>query len=146
MKRHLLDQLFQWGMIMLRNQKGFTYPITLCFLFLFSTLLVIHTEQIITEKRMLMESETILKQDFYVHSTIKEVKQLLSSGEIPSTTGTILFYDGEANYRLEQKSQNIWQIQINIRTTVNGIKKADFLGFAQYDTEKNRMIKWMEVN
>lgn len=131
---------------MFHNQKGFTYPVTLCFLLLFSALLMIHLEQNISEKRMLIEMETILKQDYYFLSTAKTLERLLSSNEALPTTGTIEYVDGQANYLIKKVSESLWHIQIDLKTSVNNGKTVDAMGIGYYDLESQRIVKWIEKN
>ncbi|WP_071395736.1 competence type IV pilus minor pilin ComGG [Bacillus tuaregi] len=128
---------------MVRNQHGFTYPLTLCILILFSTVLMIYTEQYLTEKRMLIETEYIQKQDYYIVNAMKIIEKTLSEHGKTNNTGTINFYDGQVSYVLLDLTDQLWEIRINLKT---GIEHREFTGYAYYDFELKKMIKWVERN
>ena len=97
---------------MLRNQKGFTYPLTLCLLILLSTTLTIQIEQYITEKRMLNETETILKQDYYFLSTIELLQSQIAISDPMPTTGFLDFNDGQISYTIVELSERELEIKL----------------------------------
>ncbi|WP_191090620.1 competence type IV pilus minor pilin ComGG [Niallia endozanthoxylica] len=123
------------------NQKGFTYPLTLCMLILFSTILAIYLEQYLTEKRMLTETENILKQEYYIVSTLKTMEESLAVEGRTNHTGSIEFYDGQAEYVIEEITGSLWEIKLQIKT---GIDSRQFSGTAFYDTDYKKIIKWVE--
>ena len=128
---------------MLRNQKGFIYPVTLGFMILFSTLLVMGIEQFLTEKRMLNETEIILKQDYYLLSTVDQLQSYLSANENLDMSGTFQFKEGEASYLMIEKTDTILEIIIYLQITDHD---AIFEGTAIYDRNLRKMIKWTEIN
>jgi ComG operon protein 7 len=126
---------------MLRNQKGFTYPLTLCFLVLLSTTLFIQIEQYLTEKKMLNETETILKQDYYLLSTVRKIESTLAAinGETVNA-GSFDFYDGHADFQIKKITDTIWEINIQLMTG----KKTVITGIAYYDSGSQKVIQWIE--
>lgn len=127
---------------MVRNQSGFTYPLTLCMLILFSTVLIIYIEQFVTEKRMLAETENILKQDYYLVSSLKTLEETLAVQGKTDGTGYIDFYDGQVKYVIEELTGSLWEITINLKTGNNH----EFNGSAYYDIHYKKIIKWVEKN
>lgn len=128
---------------MVRNQSGFTYPLTLCMLILFSTVLMIYMEQLSVEKRMLPETETVLKQDYYVISTLTTLEEFFSAQGKTGSTGTIEFYDGEVQYVITEMTDSLWEIKISLKI---GKDNREFFGLAYYDANLKKIIKWVEKN
>lgn len=125
---------------MVRNQKGFVYPITLCVLILFSTVFTIHMEQILTEKKMLKETETILQQDYYFLSTIEMIKNNFREG-IHENAGVVEFNNGQATFDMEELTTSLIQITIHIN-----IEDNEVYSIAYYDRDSHQIIKWIEKN
>ena len=128
---------------MLRNQKGFTYPLTLCLLILLSTTLTIQIEQYITEKRMLNETETILKQDYYFLSTIELLQSQIAISDPMPTTGFLDFNDGQVSYTIVELSERELEIKL-ILTMKRGNGEVE--GSAFYDKSLGKIVKWNEMN
>jgi len=128
---------------MLRNQKGFTYPVTLCLLILLSTVLTIQIEQYITEKRMLNQTETILKQDYYFLSTIESLQSQIAISDPMPTTGFLDFNDGQVSYTIIELSEKEIEIKlILMMKRGNGEVK----GSAFYDKSLGEIVKWNEMS
>jgi len=125
---------------MLHNEKGFTYPLTLCMLIIFSIVLVIHIDQYVIEKRMFMETETILKQDYYLLSSVRKVETILATNVEIVNSGSFEFYDGHADYQLKKITDTIWEINIQLMTG----KKITITGIAYYDSDRQKVIQWVE--
>jgi ComG operon protein 7 len=128
---------------MLRNQKGFTYPVTLCLLILLSTVLTIQIEQYITEKRMLNQTETILKQDYYFLSTIESLQSQIAISDPMPTTGFLDFNDGQVSYTIIELSEKEIEIKL-ILTMKRG--NGEVKGSAFYDKSLGEIVKWNEMN
>ena len=128
---------------MLRNQKGFTYPLTLCLLILLSTTLTIQIEQYITEKRMLNETETILKQDYYFLSTIELLQSQIAISDPMPTTGFLDFNDGQVSYTIVELSEKELEIKL-VLTMKRGNGEVE--GSAFYDKSLGKIVTWNEMN
>ena len=126
---------------MLQNEKGFTYPLTLCLLIVFSMVLAIHIDQYVIEKGMLVETETILKQDYYLLSSVRKIESKLATnnGE-PLDAGSFEFYDGHADFQISKITETVWEINIQLMTG----KKMVIMGIAYYDSERQKVIQWIE--
>ena len=126
---------------MFQNEKGFTYPLTLCLLIIFSMVLAIHIDQYVIEKGMLLETETILKQDYYLLSSVRKIESTLAemNGETVEA-GSFEFYDGYANFHISKVTDTIWQINIQLKTG----KEMVITGIAYYDSERQKVIQWIE--
>lgn len=125
---------------MLHNEKGFTYPLTLCMFIIFSMVLVIHIDQYVIEKRMFMETETILKQDYYLLSSVRKVETILATNVETVNSGSFEFYDGHADYQLKKITDTIWEINIQLMTG----KEITITGSAYYDSDRQKVIQWIE--
>lgn len=128
---------------MLRSQKGFTYPLTLCLLILLSTTLTIQIDQYLSEKRMLNETETILKQDYYLLSTIEWLQSQLAVSDPMTTSGSLSYRDGQVSYTIVELSEK--ELEIKLALTMNrwnGVIE----GSAFYDKDLGEIVKWNEVN
>jgi hypothetical protein len=128
---------------MLRNQKGFTYPLTLCLLILLSTTLTIQVEQYITEKRMLNETETILKQDYYFLSTIELLQSEIAISDPMPTIGFLDFNDGQISYTIVELSERELEIKL-VLTMKRGNGEVE--GSAFYDKNLGKIVAWNEMN
>src|SRR4051812_42592503 len=122
---------------MLRNQKGFTYPLTLCLLILLSTTLTIQIEQYITEKRMLNETETILKQDYYFLSTIELLQSEIAISDPMPTIGFLDFNDGQISYTIVELSERELEIKL-VLTMKRGNGEVE--GSAFYDKSLGKIV------
>ena len=128
---------------MLRNQKGFTYPLTLCLLILLSTTLTIQIEQYITEKRMLNETETILKQDYYFLSIIELLQSEIAISDPMPTIGFLDFNDGQISYTIVELSERELEIKL-VLTMKRGNGEVE--GSAFYDKNLGKIVAWNEMN
>ncbi|MFO1443487.1 hypothetical protein KDN24_09735 [Bacillus sp. Bva_UNVM-123] len=128
---------------MIRNEKGFTYPLTFCVILLFSVLLTVYIEQFLAEKRLYREAETVFKQEYYFLCSVIHVEnemQQLDENALP--TGNLIFTDGEVEYGVEKLTDNQFKVSFNLRMEDLPI----VLGFGYYDKEVGKMIKWIEKN
>lgn len=123
------------------NQKGFTYPITLCMLLLFSSLILIYTQQYLNEKKMAHESKTILNEEFYFLSSVRKIENQLRNGEPINNSGILSFKEGKVDYIKEDLGVSL---KITFTITLNTGEKA--IGFGYYDKNLKKLIKWVEKN
>lgn len=128
---------------MLRNQNGFTYPITLCLIILLSTVLVMRVEHFLAEKRMFQETEMILKQDYYLLSAMEQLNSYLSVDDKVENNGTFEFKNGVVEYQMIEQTEELLDINITIKLEGND---AVFKGVAIYNRNLNKIINWFEVN
>ncbi len=64
---------------MLRNEKGFLYPLTLCFSSLFTTVFLLSMEHFLNMKKMTKETENILKMDTYLLRTVQLLEETFAA-------------------------------------------------------------------
>ena len=129
---------------MIRNEKGFTYPLTFCMILLFSMFIAIYLEQFIAEKKINKESETIFKQEYYFLSSVKHVENELSLMEDKDDLliGSLFFSHGSDDYRTEKLPEELLKVTFDLRMENLPV----VIGIGYYDTEKGKMIKWIEKN
>ena len=126
---------------MLQNEKGFTYPFTLCLIIVFSIVLAIHIDQYVIEKGMLVETETILKQDYYLLSSVRKIESKLAANNGETLdAGSFEFYDGHADFQVTKITETVWEINIQLMTG----KKIVIMGIAYYDSGRQKVIQWIE--
>lgn len=126
---------------MIRNEKGFLYPLTLCFLLLFSTALLISTEYYLTIKKMKAETENILKMDYCLLRTVQLLEASFSTEESVEPSGTIIVADVQADYTIAEMTESLWDVTIIW-------KKEDYILFkahAYYDRDIQQIYKWVEL-
>lgn len=128
---------------MLRNEKGFTYPLTFCLILLISLLLTTYLEQFLAEKRLNKESAIILKQEYYFLSSVMNVEnELLQLGEDAAPSGQFIYSVGQVEYRTEKLSEVLLKVTFDLR--MDRLPVVSGIGY--YDREAGKMIKWIEKN
>ncbi|AGK54879.1 competence type IV pilus minor pilin ComGG [Bacillus sp. 1NLA3E] len=123
------------------NQKGFTYPLSLCMLLLFSTFVLLHTQLYLNEKKLAHETETILNQEYYLLSSVRKIESQLRNGEPINNSGVLSFREGKVDYIKEDLGVSL---KITFTMTLNTGEKS--IGFGYYDKNLKKMIKWVEKN
>ncbi|MDR4948575.1 competence type IV pilus minor pilin ComGG [Neobacillus cucumis] len=123
------------------DERGFTYPLTLCTLLLFLIFFSMHIEQLLSEHKMAVETATILKQEYYFLSSAKKVESLYQTrGTIPAK-GTFVYINGTMDYKAETPSA---YVQIVDFTLVLHLREP-IVGYGYFDTRSKSLIKWVEV-
>ncbi|MEH7074027.1 competence type IV pilus minor pilin ComGG [Neobacillus drentensis] len=126
---------------MKNNEKGFTYPLTLCLLILFLLFFSGRVEQLLSGRKMAQETKIIQLEEYYFLSSVKKVEVIFQkSGTLP-IKGTFKFGKGTMDYQSETPigySQKVnFTLQLNIgKVTANG------RGY--FDTRTKRLTKWLE--
>ena len=115
---------------MIHNENGFTYPITLCMMILLSTILIMRIDHFLIEKRMLKETENILKQDYYLLSTMDQLQSYLSTNEDVPVDGNFDYKDGQATYQIVNITGDTMEMMITLKV---GGQESVFIGNAFYD-------------
>lgn len=126
---------------MLNNENGFAYPLTLSIFIVFSLYIVIQTEQFLSEKRFQKETETILKQEYYMLCTFQKLEQGLQGGTI-EPEGVFKYEEGESRYQMEPLTKEITQVTVK-QYLYSG---EEAIAFCFYDMKRQKMIKWVEKN
>lgn len=127
---------------MKHSERGFTYPLLLMIIVLLNLFFTSQMQFYLSEKRLSHETVTILKQEYYMHVSVKKLEVLLQNNLLPLGTGKLLFKSGVANYRVETYSSTIYKITISLK--LNTI--VEIFGYAYYDRNQKKVIKWVERN
>lgn len=127
---------------MKKDERGFAYPLTLAVLLLFLLIFSYRVEQLLTERKLADETELILQEDYYFHSSVKKIENIFkTSGAIP-TKGTFSFIKGNMEYQAEAPIGSSQRINFTLK-----MKSGETLicrGF--FDTNAKKLIKWTELN
>lgn len=106
-----------------------------------SAFLLIYTEQYLSEKKMLKETETVLKTEYYFLFSMRKLEQKLQIDEPVMSVGEFQLEDGRVNYLKEDMGATL---KITFTVTLNTGEKA--IGFAYYNKSTKKMVKWVEKN
>lgn len=127
---------------MLRNEKGFTYPLTFSILLLAAIVLTMHIEFYLAEVRFLQESENLLKQEYYLFSSKKRVEAILLSEDEALYSGIFTFSDGDIQYETAKLSDTLYMSTFYLRLgDINGA-----VAYGYFDKGEGKMIRWIERN
>lgn len=126
---------------MLKNEKGFTFPLSLCMLILVSTFVIVHTQLYLNEKKLTHETETILKQEYYYLYSVRKIETQLQNGELLQNSGVFSLQEGRVDFIKEDMGSSL-KFTFNL-TLFSGEKS---VGFAYYNKTQKKMIKWVEKN
>ncbi len=113
---------------MLRNQKGFAFPLSLSMIVLVSMFTVIHTEQYLIEKKIAFETEKILKEEYYFLYSVRHLETKLQNDETLTNSGWFILKDGRVDYLKEDLGA---AIKFTLTQTLSTGEKA--VAFAYFD-------------
>jgi competence protein ComGG len=126
---------------MRNNENGFTYPLTLTVVILFLLLFSFRVEQLLTERKLSYENTIILQEEYYFHSSVKKVEEIMQSGGVIPSKGTFTYLKGSMGFHADIPIGTVQKINFTLRmhtgTTVVG------RGF--FDIASKKMIKWIEI-
>lgn len=126
---------------MTNNEKGFTYPLTLCFLLLFLLFFSIQIEKLQTERKLAKETAAILQQEYYFLSSAKKLEGIFqNNGTLPSK-GTIMYINGSVEYQTEPSAGYAQKVNFTLRLKSN----EPIIGRGFFDTRTKKLIKWVEL-
>ncbi|MBM7651617.1 competence type IV pilus minor pilin ComGG [Neobacillus cucumis] len=123
------------------DERGFTYPLTLCTLLLFLIFFSMHIEQLLSEHKMAVETATIFKQEYYFLLSAKKVESLYQTRGTMPAKGTFVYVNGTMDYKAETPSA---YVQIVDFTLVLHLREP-IIGYGYFDTRSKSLIKWVEV-
>lgn len=123
------------------GERGFVYPVTLCILLLFSSFLTIHLNHFVMERRFVQEIELFEKNHFLFLQSLKRLEVILFEEEY-TPTGVISYDSGDVHYEINEFGVDLVQVIIKLRLGT----ETEATAFAYYDTERQKMIKWIERN
>jgi hypothetical protein len=125
---------------MRNNQKGFTYPLTLCLLILFLLFFSMHIEQLLTERKMAHETALILREEYYFFSSLKKIEELFQTGGNIPAKGTISYEFGSMDYEAEPPTGYVQKVNFTLRLDSG----ETIIGRGFFDTRTKKLTKWVE--
>ncbi|WHX99292.1 competence type IV pilus minor pilin ComGG [Neobacillus sp. DY30] len=126
---------------MKNNELGFTYPLTLAVLILFLLLFSFRVEQLLTERKLAYETNLILQEEYYFHSSVKKVEEIMKSGGVIPPKGTFSYLNGSMEFQAELPVGTIQKINFTLRMHTG----VTIVGRGFFDISSNKMIKWTEI-
>lgn len=127
---------------MCHNEKGFVYPLTFTVILAAFLLLSIQLEQYISDKRMMADAETILKQEYYLLSSVKRTETILKEKKEYDLSGIYYYASGQVSYSTVPLASSLYQI--TFRTKIGS--DPEITSYAYYDIDLEKVIKWIEKN
>ncbi|WP_306009028.1 competence type IV pilus minor pilin ComGG [Bacillus sp. MMSF_3328] len=127
---------------MLRNEKGFAFPVSLSILLASCLSLLILLGQNVSEAELLNEKEQILKQDYYLLSSVKRLERHLADVEEDETLqlGSFIFKEGTVTYSMTELAGSLFEISFTLAIE----SQKPIVSYAFYDRDRGKMIKWTE--
>jgi hypothetical protein len=119
------------------NDKGFTYPLTLCLFLLTSLFLTIVFNQYISEKGVVTEINRQERRQYLFLLMSKEVSEKLLNGEVP-VNGVETFNDVTIKYSVSQISLELYEVTY---TLIQG--SIQIKAVAQYEGKSGKLTKWL---
>lgn len=127
---------------MIRNENGFSYPLTFCVILLAFAVLSIQLELYVSERKMNNESVTMLKQEYYFFSAMKWTEEQFLEEESVKVSGVYSFMDGEVNYHTVRVTDSLYRVTFRLK--IKDLSEIEGTGY--YDKDLQKMIKWNEKN
>ncbi|EIJ78845.1 hypothetical protein PB1_14844 [Bacillus methanolicus PB1] len=127
---------------MIKNEHGFTFPLSYSLFLVLSVFLLIHAEQYLSEKKLLQETESILKQEYYMMSSVKKMEAMLQENPYLQSGGIFQYTNGKVYYKVNHVTNSIIQAAFELKLDSG----EEFHGFCFYDKDLMKMIKWVEKN
>ena len=100
--------------------------------------MVIHLQQFITEERLFQETETILKQEYYLLCAVKKLEGQLQ-GDASTSAGSYSFQEAKVVFSKEDLGTTA---KYTLTLTLNNGVQAQ--GYSYYDKNLKKMVKWVE--
>ena len=127
---------------MIRNEKGFSYPLTFCVILLAFVVLSIQLELYVSERKMTNETVAMLKQEYYFLSAVKGIEEQFLEEESVKVSGVYSFMDGEVNYQTVKVTDSLYRVTFRLK--IMDLQEIEGTGY--YDKDFQKMIKWNEKN
>jgi len=127
---------------MSKNESGFTYPLTLCMVIIFALFVTTRVEGLLMERKMLKETESILKQEYYMMDAVKKTEKTLQSIGPVQLNGTYQYSSGHLSYHSDAPVGKSVKITFSLQLDSGLV----ITGYGYYDTSAKKMVKWVEMN
>ncbi|MEH7178730.1 competence type IV pilus minor pilin ComGG [Neobacillus vireti] len=127
---------------MRKNEKGFTYPLTLVVLILFLSFFSFRVDQLLIERMLFRETAAILQEEYYFHSSFKKIEKLMQSGGAVPAKGSFPYAKGRMEFQADSPIGTVQKINFTLKLHTGEIVG----GRGFFDITLKRMIKWTEIN
>ncbi len=127
---------------MIKNEKAFTLPLTLSIVIVFILFLSLQVEQLLAERKMFQETKSIFEQEYYMLSSIKKIERQLQSGESVPSKGKMTYLFGNMEYQIDLPYGSTQKITLTLVLKSGAMAG----GYAYYDNNTQKIIKWVEKN
>jgi len=127
---------------MIRNQKGFTFPLTLSILITFLIFFSVRVEQLLVEQKTFHETSIILQQEYYMNASVKKLEKILQTEDPLPANGKIQYKFACMDYRVDSATPPTLKITFTLHLNTGETSR----GFGYYDTGTGKMVKWVERN
>ncbi|MEC1522993.1 competence type IV pilus minor pilin ComGG [Neobacillus niacini] len=126
---------------MKNNEQGFTYPLTLAMLLLFLSLFSFRVDQLLTERKLAHETNLILQEEYYFHSSVKKVEEIMLLGGVIPSKGTFTYLKGSMGFQADIPIGTIQKINFTLKMHTG----ETVVGRGFFDITSKKMIKWTEI-
>jgi ComG operon protein 7 len=124
------------------NEKGFTYPLTLCLLIIFLVFFSMNIEKLLSEQKLAHETAVILRQEYYFHSSVRKLEMAFQTDGTFPEKGTFRFVSGTIDYQAEPLTGYIQKVNFTLRLNTSG---ETVIGRGFFDTRTKSLSKWIEL-
>jgi competence protein ComGG len=124
----------------MKNEQGFTYPLTLSLLLSILLFFSIQIDQLLTEEKIAHETKKIYLEEYYMLISIKNVEGILQSGETLSQKGTFSYLNGYVNYAADSPTGTAQKITFTLQLPSG----ETFVGVGYFDKNLKTLTKWVE--
>lgn len=126
---------------MRNNEKGFTYPLTLCLLIIFLVFFSIQIEKLLSERKIAHETTTILQEEYYFLASVRKIEMAFQTDGTFPAKGTFKFENGSMDYQAEPPAGYIQKVNFTLHLNPGG---ETAIGRGFFDTRARRLSKWIE--
>ncbi|WP_400242348.1 competence type IV pilus minor pilin ComGG [Niallia sp. JL1B1071] len=126
---------------MIRNNKGFIYPLSLCVYILFIHFLFVLYGLYENKKGIEISVNNNNMQEYYFLTSSKDVENQLATQDTPIIAGEKVFLHGQINYTITKNSATTYKIDYKLN--LQGVKN-QLVATSYYDNELHKMTKWVE--
>ncbi|MBY0145659.1 competence type IV pilus minor pilin ComGG [Neobacillus niacini] len=127
---------------MRKNEQGFTYPLILVVLILFLAIFSLRVEQLLTERKLSNQTEIILQEEYYFHSSVRKIEKIMQTGGGIPIRGSFSFIKGIMAYQAETPIGEIQKVNFTLRLHSG----ETVVGRGFFNTSSKKMTKWTEIN
>ncbi|MFL6556852.1 MAG: competence type IV pilus minor pilin ComGG [Bacillus sp. (in: firmicutes)] len=127
---------------MINNEKGFTYPLTLCLLILFLLFFSMRSEVLLSARKIVHETNTILLGEYYSLSSVKKVEVMFQKNGTLPVKGTIKFIKGTMDYSTDAPTGYLQKVNFTLHLNTGELP---YNAWGYFDTRSKRLTKWLEL-